>query len=218
MTTKPILLFLLALLVCPIILFAQKKSKADLLADSTALVYNVNFEGEDYQFIVEININKNPKSPARLIFGYNIVGGSKNWVGGLFIEGIESLDEENIYIPGFQGQEIEGTYFVLPLALQKKILSMKKNKTIPITINNDQYILSARGVDSFQFRKEGEEYVSWVQAFYCDLNKAENDDSYGDFAVHYSDTVPVLLRLSFTDEEDGSKNFSMRLVEVRKLK
>jgi hypothetical protein len=213
MTTKPILLFLLALLVCPIILFAQKKSKDDLLADSTALVYDVNFEGEDYQFIV-----KTSKTNTKLVFDYSIKGGSKILSGITSTDKIASLKNENIYIPGFQGQEIEGTYFVLPLALQKKILSMKKNKTIPITINNDQYILSARGVDSFEFRKEGEEYVSWVQAFYCDLNKAENDDSYGDFAVHYSDTVPVLLRLSFTDEEDGSKNFSMRLVEVRKLK
>jgi hypothetical protein len=213
MTTKPILLFLLALLVCPIILFAQKKSKDDLLADNTAFVYDVTFEGENYQFIVEIS-----KKPTQLIFDYSIKGGSKILSGITSTDKIASLKNENIYIPGFQGQETNETYFVLPLALQKKILSMKRNKTIPITINNDQYILSARGVDSFGFRKEGEEYVSWVQAFYCDLNKAENDDSYGDFVVHYSDTVPVLLMLSYNNKEDSSKNFSMRLVEVRKLK
>jgi hypothetical protein len=215
MTTKPILLFLLALLVCPTILSAQKESKSevDLLADNTALVYDVTFERENYQFIVEIS-----KKPTQLIFDYSIKGGSKILSGTYFTDKIESLKEENIYIPGFQRQETNGTYFVLPLALQKKILSMKRNKKIPITINNDQYILSSHGIDEFFFREEGEEYRSSVRAFYCFLNKTKNNYSYGYFAVHYSDTVPVLLGLSFTDEEDSSKNFSMRLVEVRKLK
>jgi hypothetical protein len=214
MNTKPLYLFLLALLVCHTGLFAQKKSKTDLLADKTVLTYNITFEGEDYQFIV-----KTSKTNTKLVFDYSIKGGSKILSGITSTDKIASLKNENIYIPGFQGQETNGTYFVLPLALQKKILAIYNNFDLSttITINNDQYILSSGGVDGFSYNGENEEEYYYVNALYCSLTTAEAPNNYGDFVVHYSDTVPVLLMLSYNNKEDSSKNFSMRLVEVKKI-
>lgn len=186
---------------------AQKKSKIDLLADQTELVYEVNFKEESYLFKIKVSNKK------KIVIDYRIEGGSNILSGFEQYNKLEDIKNNYFAIPGFNGSEIEPNYFVMPLSVAKNIFDNEGVEAkFAVSINNDFFTISQLSIETYLFVEKSK--VGMVSAIHYAMTKKGNKGLVGQFSLHFSDRSPVILSLSYEDPADENFTFNMNLLSI----
>ncbi len=173
----------------------------NVLLPGNELLYSINYDHEDYKYLVKIEKQKKIYS-----FDYAIKGGSKLLSGIYTCEANPdyNYNQNSLVIPG---SSIEGSfdpYMLVGKDLATKLGKMKWNTETAIVIEGKTYTLTINGVDSYSYATQNDR--EYVDALYCSLSDGGRD---GSLVIGTEKNKQVIFQLYMPNQ------FSMQLDSVR---